>query len=127
MDGAEEAIYLFGIIVAFQRNQAIADHLQVLFGFRLKEFENLVGNFIIGRQSIEVGAGGGFFLGFGGMLLDSLLGNALLAIVERRSLSGKREAVTLFERGDIFAVFLAGVADFQQVGFEDGDSVGEEF
>ena len=75
----------------------------MLFGFGLKEFENLVGNFIVGRQSVEVGARGGFFLGLRGMLLDGLLGNALLAIVERGRLGGKCESVAFFESGDIFA------------------------
>ena len=44
---AEQTVDLFGIVVAFQRKQAIADDLQVLFGFRLEELQNLVGHFVV--------------------------------------------------------------------------------
>ena len=39
---AEELVDLFGIVVALKRNQAIAHDLQMFFGFRLEEFQNLV-------------------------------------------------------------------------------------
>ena len=54
---AEKSIDLFGIVVAFQRNQAIADDLQMLFGFRLEKFQNLRGDFVIRGQHIKVRAG----------------------------------------------------------------------
>src|SRR6202140_5795526 len=93
---AEQAIDLFPIVVAFQRNQAVTDNLQVFFGFGLKEFENLVGHFVIGRQSVKIGPGGGLFEGLLGVLLKSLLSNALLAVVKGRGLNGKSEAVAFF-------------------------------
>jgi hypothetical protein len=51
---AEKAVDLFGVVVALQRNQAVADNLEMLFCFRLKEFEDFVGHFIIGRQGVKV-------------------------------------------------------------------------
>ena len=37
-------------VIGFEREQAIADDLQMLFGFGLEEFQNLVGNIVVLRQ-----------------------------------------------------------------------------
>ena len=57
VNGAEETIDLFGIVVAFERDQAVADDLQMLFGFGLEEFQDFGADFVVGGQSVEVGAG----------------------------------------------------------------------
>ncbi|HXM88440.1 MAG TPA: hypothetical protein VN916_03250, partial [Candidatus Acidoferrum sp.] len=57
VDRAEQAIDLFGIVVAFQRDQAIADDLKMLFGFRLEELQNLGTDFIVKWERVEVGTG----------------------------------------------------------------------
>ena len=46
---------------------------------------------------------------------------------ERCGLGGEREAITLLEGGNVFDVFVASVADFEQIGFEQRNAVGEEF
>ena len=40
VDGAEKLVDFFRAMIGFKREQAVADDLQMLFGFRLKEFEN---------------------------------------------------------------------------------------
>ena len=57
VNGAEEAVDLVGIVVALEGNQAIADDLEMLFGFRAEEFENFGADFIVGGQGIKVGTG----------------------------------------------------------------------
>ena len=57
VNGAEEAIDFLGIVVAFEGDEAIADDLQMLFGFRLEEFEDFGTDFVVGWQRIEIGAG----------------------------------------------------------------------
>ena len=56
VDGAEKLVNFFGIIVALQRNQTIADDLQMLFSLWLEKLQNFVGNVIVGRQEIKVRA-----------------------------------------------------------------------
>ena len=56
MDRAKELIDFFGIVVAFERNQAIADHLQMLFGFRLEEFQYFVRHFFVRGERVKIGA-----------------------------------------------------------------------
>src|SRR5258708_17383723 len=51
----------------------------------------------------------------------------LRRILQRRSFERECEAVAFLEGGNVFGAFLAGVADFQQIGFEDGDAVGQKF
>src|ERR1700726_2036207 len=99
----------------------------MLFRFRMEKFQDLVRNLVVSGKRVEVGAGGRLFLSLLRMLLNGLVCNALLSVVQGRRLDGKREAVALFESSDVFHRFLAGVADLQQIGFEDGNSVGEEF
>ena len=48
---AEQPIDLFGVVVAFERDQAIADNLKMFFGFWLEEFENFGADFVIERQA----------------------------------------------------------------------------
>ena len=54
---SEQAIDFFRIVVALQRNQAIADNLKMLFGFGLKKLKNFGADFVIGWKRVEIGAG----------------------------------------------------------------------
>ena len=47
VNGAEKAIDLFGIVITFERNQAIADDLKMFLRFRAKEFENFGTDFVV--------------------------------------------------------------------------------
>ena len=47
VNGAEQAIDFFGIVVAFKGKQAVADDLKMLFGFGLEEFQDFVGDIIV--------------------------------------------------------------------------------
>ena len=58
VDGAEEFVNFFRVVVALERNQAIADDLQMFFGFGLKEFQNLSRNLVICGQQIKIGTSG---------------------------------------------------------------------
>ena len=50
VNSTEKLVNFFGIVVALQRNQAIADNLQMLLGLWLEKFQNLVGDVIVRRQ-----------------------------------------------------------------------------
>src|SRR6202011_4821539 len=49
VDSTEKLVNFFRIIVAFQRNQAVADDLQMVFSLWLEKFKNLVGDVIVQR------------------------------------------------------------------------------
>src|SRR5262249_19354793 len=99
----------------------------MLFGFRLEELENLVGHFVVRRKSVEVRASrSGDWFAFQGRELSRGL-RRRLGKVERRRLSWKREAIPLFERSDVFNVLRTGVADFEEIGFQNGNAIGQEF
>jgi hypothetical protein len=68
VDGTEEAIDFFGIVVAFERDEAVADDLEMFFCFRLEEFQNLIGNIVVVGQRVEIRARGCCFGGFLGIL-----------------------------------------------------------
>ena len=123
VNGAEEAIDFLGVVVAFEGDEAIAYDLQVFFGFRLEEFEDFGTYFVVRGQRIEI------------RTCESGLRDLVgcwsycrpLIESQRNWLDRESEAVALFEGGDVFNVFLAGVADFQQIGFQQGDTIGQEF
>jgi len=52
-----------------------------------------------------------------------------LALIEAEwnGFDRKRETIAFFEGGDVFDGLVAGVADFQEIGFEQRDAVGKEF
>jgi len=50
---AKQFVDFFRVVVAFQRNETIADHLEMLFCFRLKKLQDLVRNLVVRRQRIE--------------------------------------------------------------------------
>ena len=54
MDRPEKLIDFFWIACSFKRKEAIADDLEMLFGFRLEEFQNLAGHFVVHWQAVEV-------------------------------------------------------------------------
>ena len=56
MNGAKEFIDLLRTVVAFQRNEAIADDLEMLFRFRLEELKDLVRHLFVQRQRVKVRA-----------------------------------------------------------------------
>src|SRR6266852_2388777 len=57
VNGAEEAGDVFGIVVGFERDEAVADDLEMFFGFGLEEFEDFAGHLVVGWQGVEIGAG----------------------------------------------------------------------
>src|SRR5579863_7351253 len=127
VNGAEQFVDLFGIVVALEGNQAIADNLEMLFGFRLEKFQNFVGNFIVRGQGIEIGARGSRDGD-----LCFLVGRVLririrLRIVERRRLDRESKTITLLEGSDVFDVFLASVANFEKIGFQQRNAIGKKF
>src|SRR5215470_14607731 len=126
VNGAEELVDFFRVVVAFERNQAIAYDLQVLFGFGLEEFENLVGNLVVCWEGVEIGScGSSDRFVFEGRKVRGWLRRGLREI-EGRRLGREGEAVALLEGRDVFDIFGAGVADFEQIGFEQRNPVGEE-
>ena len=50
----EKFINFFRIVVAFERQQAIADNLEMLFRFRLEEFQNLRRHLVVERQRVKI-------------------------------------------------------------------------
>ena len=56
VDRAKQFVDLFRIVISFQRNQAIADHLEMLLRFRLEELQDLVRHLFVLRQGIKVRA-----------------------------------------------------------------------
>src|SRR6516225_10584643 len=50
-----------------------------------------------------------------------------LRIAGRRGLGGKCKTIAFLESGDVFKNLLAGIADFQQIAFEQRDSIRQEF
>ena len=99
----------------------------MFFGFGLEEFQNLIWDFIIGGQRVEIRASGVLLVGLRRMLLDGLLVNSLLPIIQRRGFGGECETIALLEPCDVFKAFFTSVADLEQVGFEDRNSVGKKF
>ena len=122
---AEQAVNVVRVGIAFERQQAFGDGLQMFFGLGNEELENFVRDIAILRQAIDVrnsreNFGNGFAasrsrpastFGFG--------------IRGRRS--GECKCVALLERGDVVGGFRAVRTDLQQIEFEHGDRVGEEF
>src|ERR1700758_59711 len=103
----------------------------MLFCFRLEEFQNFVGNFIVRRKRIEIGASQTslkrYWLRSNGVGGSSgrrcRIGHAE---IERRRLRGKGKAVTLLESRNVLKMFLAGFADFEKAGFQQGNAVREK-
>ena len=133
VNGAKEAVDFFRIVVAFERKQAVADDLEMLFCFGLEKFQDFVGDVIVRGQGVEIGtceAGlrRSGILRCGREVADRLRSDGIgHAEIERRRLWRKRKAIAFLESGNIFAIFLTGVADLDEAGFEQRDAVGQEF
>ena len=133
MNGAEKAIDFFRIVVAFERKQAIADDLEMLFGFGLEKFQDFVRDFIVRGQGVEIGTSEAGLRRSGILRCGREVGDRLRsdgighAEIERRRLWRERETIAFLESGNIFAIFLAGIANLNEAGFEERDAVGQEF
>ncbi len=57
VNGSEQPIDIFGIVVAFERQQTVAHNLQMFLSLWLEKLDDLVGNFIIAWQCVEVRTG----------------------------------------------------------------------
>ena len=113
---AEEFVDFLRTMIRFKREQAITDNLQMLLGFGLEEFENFGWDFVVFRQSVEIGAGNrGHVPRIVRWLFKSLL---WWLIVERRGFRRECKAVALLERSDVVEYFLARVADFEKIGLK---------
>src|SRR5579871_3000617 len=53
---AEQLVDFFGVVISFEREQAVAHNLQMLFGFRLEEFQDLGGYVVVQRQGVKIGS-----------------------------------------------------------------------
>jgi len=127
VNGAKEFIDLLRIVVAFQRNKAIADDLEVLFRFRLEEFKDLVRHFFVQRQRVKVGARRCSGNGPIELLHNESLTHFRLGKIQWRWFRWKREAIALLENGDIIDTLFACVADFQKNRFQQRNSIRKEF
>ena len=112
VNGAEKFVDLFRTVIRFEREQAIADDLQMFFGFGLEEFQNFRGDFVVLRQGVEIGTGNrgdgrGVFRAFCEVLSRGV------GILLRGGLRRKSKTIAFLERGDVFENFLSRVADFQ--------------
>src|SRR5215472_2363039 len=99
----------------------------MLFRFRLEELQNLIGNFVVGRQRIKIrtcwrGRRGLFEFFSSHWAVRFRLGQ-----VERGWLGWEREAIAILEGSNILNAFFARVADFEKVGFKERNTIGEKF
>ena len=126
MDRPEKLIDFFWIACSFKRKEAIADDLEMLFGFRLEEFQNLAGHFVVHWQAVEVRPR---HRGLRRLRFGKLSGwlEFRLFVVQPRWLRWKRKPIALLERSHVLEVFLAGIADLEQIGFKQRNCVREEF
>src|SRR5580704_9213916 len=122
MNRAKQAIDLFGVVVTLQGDQAVADNLKVFFSFRLEELQNLGTDFIVKWERVEVGTGNAGLRCFRRDRFNGIANGE----IQRNRLDRESETVAFLERGDVFNVLVTCVADFEQVGFEQGDAVRQE-
>jgi hypothetical protein len=54
VNGAKQFVDLFRIVVALQRNKAIADNLEMLLRFRLEKLKDLVRHLVVQWQRVKV-------------------------------------------------------------------------
>src|SRR5579859_2341652 len=127
MNGAKQLVDLFRIVVAFERNQAVADHLQMLLRFWLEEFQYLVGHFVIRGQRVEVGAGRGGDDSFLGGRSGGLHIALRRWIIQRRRFRREGKAIAILESSDVIQAFLTCIADLQKIRFEKRNTVRKEF
>src|SRR5579862_218792 len=116
----EKTVDLFGIVVAFERNQAVADDLEMFLGFGLEKFENFGADFVIERQRIEIRPGNTRLRSF---RLNGVSGHVARLIIQRYRLNWECEAIAFLESSDVLDVFFSGIADFQEIGFKQGNSI----
>src|SRR5262249_14149092 len=128
MNCAKQLVDLFWIVIALKRKQAIAHDLQMLFGFRLEELQNLCRDFVVFRQRIKIGTRrrrNNFWF-----FLTDQRGCGIGARgrkIQWRWLDGERKAIPLLERGNVLNVFLARVADLEEVSLQNRNAVRQKF
>jgi hypothetical protein len=99
----------------------------VFFGFRLEEFQDLVGHFVVAGQRVEIRAGGGSYNSFLGRRFLRFRVCLRLGIIQWRRLRRKRKAIAFFEGRDVIQDFFARIADLEQICFQQGNAIREKF
>ena len=123
---AEQLVNFLGIVVGLEGNQAIADDLQMLFGLGLEKLQNLVGHFVVRWKRVKIRPGCSGRSRLRGILHGNLGRRFGVCQIKRGRLGRKREAIAVLEGGNILGIFVPGVADFQQVGFQQRNAVGKK-
>src|SRR6476660_6227876 len=88
----------------------------ILIGFRLEELEDLRRYVVVLRKQIKIRAGWRWRLRISRRFRGIF---DRWSVVERRRV-GESETIALLKCSNVFDNFVAGVADFEEVGFEQG-------
>src|SRR5216684_6909103 len=99
----------------------------MLLRFRLEKFKDFVWYFFVERQRVEIRARRCGDHGFTWLLRSEPVTWLWLGKVQRRGFRGEREAIAFLEKGNIVDIFFARVADFQQIRFQQRNSIRKKF
>ena len=99
----------------------------MLLRFRLEEFKDFVRHLIVRRQRVKVRARWCCRNGRVDLLGGKPFTRFRLGKVQRGRFRGECEAIALFEIGNIIESLFAGVANFQEIGFQQRNSIRKKF